>query len=349
LNRQSQSSGDNSTQVQAAGDVFVGISEQRAREIAQETARQVIDVYADEGVRLIQDRILKLDDRVIAALIREGRLEVFGDPGFQRSYRKAQEGAAVSENESDYDLLAALLSDRAARGEARRTRAGIERSIEIVDQIDEDALRGLTVFQALQQYRPLAPSLTTGLDILQKLFDSLLDGPLPTGDDWLDHLDVLDAVRINQLSGLKRFIEFYPSIMPGYLAPGMPGMGSEWPFEINGTSFVHPGLIRPHELRPGHLRFAAPIAETIESTLKVSDEDRNTMLAQARSALGFETVDGELVQPFFEELRKREALAKIENWWGQISQGISVTGVGRILARANAYRLDINGVLPPIE
>src|SRR5699024_11279824 len=113
--------------------------ESRAREIAQQAAKSVISEYANESVRVIQERITKLDDRVIASLVREGRLEVFADPGFQRSYTKAHSGAAVSEKDSDYDLLAGLLIDRAKRGGIRNIRAGIERSIEIVDQIDDEA------------------------------------------------------------------------------------------------------------------------------------------------------------------------------------------------------------------
>ena len=199
MNRQSQSAGDNSTQVLASGDVIIGVSEERAREIAERAAREVVDKFADEGVRLIQDRITKLDDRVIGSLIRAGRLEVFADPGFQRSFKRAQEGAAVSDVEADYDLLAGLLMDRAERGDNRSVRAGIERSIEIVDQIDDEALRGLTVFQAVQQYRSVSPSLEQGLDVLDALLADLIDGPLPSGADWLDHLDILDAVRINQI------------------------------------------------------------------------------------------------------------------------------------------------------
>jgi len=349
MNRQSQSSGDNSTQVQAAGDVIVGISEDRAREIARETARQVIDVYADEGVRLIQERITKLDDRVIATLIREGRLEVFADPGFQRSYRKAQEGAAVSDKNGDYDLLAALLSDRAARGESRPTRAGIERSIEIVDQVDAIALRGLTVFQAVQQFRPLGPHLADGLDSLELLFADIMDGPLPTGAEWLDHLDILDAIRIDQVSSLKPFTEYYPQQMPGYLAAGRPFDESPWPIEVDGAPLVIPNLITVHELRPTHVRLAAPIEETLQNAFGITSEARDSIVKQAREKLGFGAIDPELVQPFFEELRKRSSLAEIESWWGQIPQALTVTSVGRVLARANAYRLDSRGVLPPIE
>lgn len=63
---------------------MIGLTEPRAREIAEQAAKAVVAEYADESVRVIQERITKLDDRVIASLVREGRLEVFADRGFQR-------------------------------------------------------------------------------------------------------------------------------------------------------------------------------------------------------------------------------------------------------------------------
>lgn len=346
MSRQSQSGGDYATQVQAAGDVIVGVSEARAREIAETTARTVVEEYAEEGSRLIQERITKLDDRVIASLIRAGRLEVFADPGFQRSYKKAQEGAAVSDEDSDYDLLAALLSDRAQRGPERSVRAGIERSIEIVDQIDSHALRGLTLLQAIQQYQPLSPNVDEGLDAMESLFADLLDGPLPEGVEWLDHLDVLDAVRINQVSTLKPFREYYPSQMPGYLAAGLPFYVMDWPLEVKGYTLS--SLLMWHELKPGFVRLSAAVDGSLAPVVPDA-ELREAVLVLARERLGFGAVDQGLVDPYLEKLRTRRTLALIEEWWDKIPFAVQVTGVGKVLARANALRLDVRNVLPPIE
>lgn len=347
--RQSQSGGNNSTQIQALGDVVVGVDESRAREIAEQAAKSVMTEYAEESIRLIQDRIAKLDDQVIASLVRKGKLEVFADPGFQRSYTKAQSGAAVSEKESDYQLLAGLLIDRAERGTARNVRAGIERSIEIVDQIDEEALRGLTVLQALGQYAPMSPYLEDGLDLMESLFSDLVDGPLPEGGEWLDHLDILDAARLTQGVSFKPFREFYPALMPGYLAEGAPIGSSEPPFVIDGHPLFGPNLLVEHELKPGHHRFAASTIETLEYTLPAMAHIHSELVEQAKKRLGFKSVSPELVDPFLERLRSRPTLAKIEIWWEQIPQFAQVTGVGKVLARSNALRLDVRKILPPIN
>lgn len=349
MSRQSQSAGDNSTQVLASRDVVIGLTEPRAREIAEQAAKSVVAEYADESVRVIQERITKLDDRVIASLVREGRLEVFADPGFQRSYTKAQSGAAVSDKDSDYDLLAGLLVDRVKRGASRNSKAGIERSIEIVDQIDDEALRGLTVIQAIQQYRPLGPRLDDGLDTMEDLFVDLLDGPLPEGAEWLDHLDILDALRINQVSGLKSFRDYYPTIMPGYLASGAPIGSPQLPFIICDRPQFGPALLVQHELRPGYWRFAVADTDTLKHTLPNAENIHSELIEQAEDRLGFGAIDPELVDLFLERLRLRPTLAKIETWWDQIPHAMQITGVGRVLARSNALRLDVRKVLPPID
>ncbi|WP_144413268.1 LPO_1073/Vpar_1526 family protein [Corynebacterium testudinoris] len=349
MNRQSQSAGNYSTQVQASGDVVVGVTESRAREIAEVAARSVVAQYTDESIRIVQERITKLDDRVIAALIREGRLEVFADPGFQRSYTKAQMGAAVSDKDGDYDLLAGLLIDRVERGGLRNVRAGIERAIEVIDQIDEEALRGLTVFQAIQGYQPLSPHLESGLDTLEKLFSDLADGPLPSGNEWLDHLDILDAIRINHASSLKPFREYYPTQMPGYLASGAPLGSPRLPFVIDGKPVFGPNLLTLHELRSGHYRFAVATAGTLKRVVRAEENVLSELLKQAESHLGFGEIDSELIDPFIDRLRLRPTLNKIEAWWDQIPQAVQVTGVGKVLARSNALRLDHRGVLPPVD
>ena len=350
MNRQGQSAGDNATQIQAVGNVTVGVSESRAYEIAEATARSVIADLAEESFHLIQERITKLDDRVIASLIRAGRLEVFADPGFQRSYKKAQSGAAVSDNDEDYDLLAALLTDRAARGAERRIRAGIERSIEIVDQIDSDALRGLTVLQAIQQYSALAPGIDDGLDTLAALFGDLLDGPLPLGVEWMDHLDILDAVRIDQVNSLRAFREYYPSKMPGYLASGAESLEPFWAADSGRQPVKVAGITMEHELKPGFYRLAASQDKTLDHTLPgITPADCQVILEKGKATLGFGVVDPALVEPFLERLRLRPPLRQLEEWWQQIPQFIQVTSVGRVLARANAERLDVRNVLPSID
>lgn len=346
---QAQRAGSDSLQILAGGDVHFGLSEERAHEIARATAREIISEFTEEAKALVQDRILKLDDRVIASLIREGRMHVFTDPGFLRTYKRAQEGAAVTEREADYDLLAALLTDRAERGDDRPVRAGIERAIEIIDQIDDEALRGLTVMQAVMQYRPAGGDIELGLDVMNRLLGQLLDGPLPTGSDWLDHLDVLNAARLNQSDNFQKFQNYWPKMsMPGYLSVGVEQSSNAKPWTHKSLDLQ--GLLVDHRLKEGFIRVSAPTKDALEKYLTTLDPDAvQAVLTEADEIYHLSDIDESCLEPFMSLVREIPALAQIEKWWDSIPNHTALTSVGRVLARANAERLDVHNILPPLN
>lgn len=345
---QAQRAGNDSTLLQAAGDINIGVSEERAHQIALETSKHVISEFTADANAMIQERILKLDDRVIASLVREGRLQVFADPGFQRTYRKAQEGAAVSDRDSDYDLLAALMADRADRGSQRPIRAGIDRAVEVIDRIDDEALRGLTVFQAVSQYIPTSGDIDMGLNTMENLLSQLLDGPLPVGREWLDHLDILDGVRISSVSELRKFQDYWFASVPGYLSTGIEAAAAPQTPLHERTQFSK--FIVPHKFKEGFVRVAAPSKEVLEGwCASVEPESRQTLLDDAESIFRLSDIDEACRQPLMDLVQTLPALNKISTWWDAIPHALSITAVGRVLARANAERLDHKNILPPLD
>ena len=216
---QTQRAGENSTQYQAGRDIVV-IDEDRVREIASQTAREVIAGYAEEASAMIQHRITQLDDRTIASLIRAGRLEVFAEPAFQRTYRKALNSAAATDQETDYDLLTALLTERIESGEDRRAISGIEKAIEIIDQVDTGALRGATLLHSLRNFRATSVRLESLVE-LGKHYEDILDGDLPQGEEWLEHLEVLGLMRLEPARNFNPFDQWFHDKFPGLLAPGL--------------------------------------------------------------------------------------------------------------------------------
>ena len=72
-----------------------------------------------------------------------------------------------------------------------------------VDEIDNDALCALTIVCAFQFYSPVSGIAKEGLDILNNMFGKLMYLELPTGMNWMDHLDMLGALRMSSL-GLKK-------------------------------------------------------------------------------------------------------------------------------------------------
>jgi len=337
--------------MQVAGDLIInaGVSEERAREIARETSREVIQQHTVEAMGLVEQRIDKLDTRVVEVLSSQARLSAFADPGFIRTFKKAQEGAASSERESDYDMLAALLAQRAEKPRERPVRAGIERAIEIMDQVDDDALRGLTVMHALGAWIPLSPNISTGVETIEGIFGDLVDGPLPEGRDWIDHLDILDAVRVNSVTEFRPFDDYYPKQFPGYIAPGVPA--DEVPHEIGGSVGPLPwgAFVEAHELRPGYVRLKAVAEHAFRDMYGNAGLEQiwvEDIVAQGIKVFGLGTVDEDAKTALAGRLRAEPTLGLIADWWGRLPHHFGITAVGRALATANAFRLDALDRLP---
>ena len=95
--------------------------------------------------------------------------------------RASQKAAASSERDDDYDLLIELLVCHIQKGENRKTRAGMGRAIEIVDEVDNDALCALTVVHAVNEYSLIVGDPVEGIKVIAGLFEKLEYEKLPQG------------------------------------------------------------------------------------------------------------------------------------------------------------------------
>ena len=220
--RQRQNAGDNSQQIQAQNIIVInGIDEKRAREIFDDKEREVVARYTQEAREEARSRIQQLEDDLIPKLVKASLLDAFKDPSIQILLAEAQKTAASTERVADYSLLSELLIHRVKKGSDRNVRAGINRAIEIVDEISDEALLGLTIAHSVIQFRPLTGNIDEGLEVLDKLFANVLYSSPPTGSQWQEHLDLLNAFRILQLSTMKKIDVLYPEKLPGYIDVGI--------------------------------------------------------------------------------------------------------------------------------
>lgn len=355
--RQIQRAGGGAQQVQVAGDFIVntGITEERAHEISLANAKRVVEQFASESHGVLQARVDELDQRVIEHLSNQGSLDSFADPAFIRSYRKAQEGAASSERPADYDMLAALLADRAKSARERPIIAGIDGAIDVVDRIDEEALRALTIANTLGQWTITGSLVVPGISLLNDIFNSLIDGPLPMDAEWLDHLDVLNVIRRNPLSGMKPMEEFYSGLLIGCIAPGAMGGGDAEPLTLDAelvtvlASEDWPVKIVPHELKSQFFRVGAMSRDDLDRQLKdagKSDEYVSKVVGLAESEFGFGQQDEIALKNLMTRMRALTPLGTVMEWWdSNAANGFYITPIGRALARANAFRLDTDNRL----
>lgn len=353
---QEQKAGPHSRQYQIGGDLVIveGVTEERAHEISRQNFREMFAQYSQESFEVAAPRVEKLDLKFIQQLAEADLLGVLGDPAFQVTLRKAQLGAASTEREADYDILASLLSDRATRSDSRPIRAGINRAVEVVDQIDDTALAGLTLMSAATQFRPMAGGIDAGLGTMEKLYAQLMeDHPLPTGIEWLEHLEILDVVRIDMVQSFKKFDQLWPERTPGYVATGAQA-DSEAESAARQELVVHgvPNIVADHELKPGFRRIYAPSVDILKTHLRnsgCSDEQVEHATRISCDVFGLDKPDPELTPAFMERVKSHPLHQRLGEWWDGLPYHFTITSVGKVLAKANAHRLDELGMLPPLD
>jgi len=367
INSQSQKGGDNSTNVQAQQMiVHIGIDEKRAREIYQEMNMQLRNDYTQEALTVANSRIKEFEDSLMPKMAQvDGALEAFADPSFQLLLIEAQKTAAATERPADYDLLSELLIHRFKKGENRIARAGISLAVDIVDKVADDALLGLTVMHAVDSFIPLTGDIHQGLDVLDNLFGKIIYSRLPIGQEWLDHLDILDAVRINPLGGLKKIGQYYTEVLSGYVDVGIEKNTENYnrAVEIVKKAGLPVDSLIEHAFNNDFVRIRAcnrnGIGELIinvtssyfggvtHSQNKLSKEQVDAL----ESVYDLYSQDGEKkqknIQLFIAEWDRRPNLKILREWWDNIGVSVTTTSVGKVLAHSNAQRCD--KTLPPLN
>jgi hypothetical protein len=366
-NKKIQKGGKGSQQLQAEKMiVHVGIDEKRAREIYQEMNLQLRKDYSQEALDIANTRVTEFENRLMPKMEEvNGALEAFADPSFQLLLVEAQKTAAATERPADYDLLSELLIYRFQKGVNRITRAGITRAVEIVDEISDEALLGLTVSHAVSSFSPVSGDVHQGLDVLNDLFGKIFYGKLPTGNDWIDHLDILDAARLSSFGKMKKIQQYYPEALAGYVDVGIEKKSEnhDKAIDILKSKNLPQTILVDHAFNGDFVRINVSNLNQISSLTLHQQIQHNDKMIILPIPLSEEQItainsvyelykqDGNIKQEniklFMEEWDKRPNLKNLREWWDNIGASFQITTVGKVLAHSNAQRCDKN--LPPLN
>lgn len=349
---QKQIAGNDSTQVQVNNlTINQGIDEKRAREVFSEMIPMALNEYTKEAFVTANARIGELEKIVIPKIMSiDGAVNAFKDPAFQILLKKAQQSAATTGNDKDYSLLSELLVCHIQKGDNRRNRTGISKAIEIVDYIDNDALCALTIVHAISQYIPIDGEVEQGLNRLNELFSKLLYTKLPTGIEWIDHLDVLGTIRINQFGKFKTFRELYPERLEGYTCIGIKEGADEYKkaLDILSTVNLNETCLQKNCYLPGYVRIPVINKHEIKD-LKVYNSGTERKISgleipALESIWEFYSKDQKLKKEVIDKFMKQwdsfEVLRQIREWYEKIPISFDVTKVGMVLAHTNAKRCE---------
>lgn len=242
---------------------------------------------------------------------------------------------------------------------------GDKKAIEIVDQVDDDALCALTVAYTIERMFPATGSIMQGLNVLENVFSKLCYTNLCKGGEWLDHLEILDAVRLNQIGSLKKLDLFYAEQLDGYVCVGIKKESENYQKALSllNSSNLPRKLLLDHELLEGYVRL--PVinkkqicslklvnrkiisGELVEQPVEISSGQKNTLERIYDLYDKNEEQKKVVTDNFYLEWTKRETLNLVLKWWNDIPMAFNITAVGAVLAHANAQRCDSS--IPPLE
>lgn len=360
--KQIQKAGDNSQQVQAKTvNIYnsYGITEERVKEICAESAVDTIKQCTTEATDTMLQRIEMFSAELIPRIEKvEKDFNSFSDPAFQVLLRKAQLVAACTEREEDYKILSELLLHRAKNKSNIKKKASITKAVEIIDQIDDDSLCGMTMFHAIKSFIPLSGNITEGVLALLQLYKKLNIENLPKDDLWIDNLSILGALSIVPISNSETFEELLSKRLDGYVCAGIKKDSPEYSKAIEKLTEhnVDINILVDNELLDGFVRLKIVQKSRIDDwftirediingkietiTEKITDEQINVINNIFSMYSKDNSLNTTAKNNFIELLHSYGALKSVSEWYNSIKRAIYLTSVGRVIAHTNAKSID---------
>ena len=354
---QSQKAGDNSQQMQITNcpiTVINGIDEKRAREISVKVFNMLRKELTNEARDTAEKRVQKFEDELIPRMQKMDKaLIAFSDPAFQFLLAEAQRTAAKTERQADYELLSELLIRRVEKGSDRNIRAGINKAVEIVDNVSEEALLFSTLLFFMKNYTPTTGIISNGLDTLDEIFKKIIHNEMPIDLEWMDNLEILGAIRTSVMSSIlsvktSNYEDVLALKMSGYCVIGIKKDSENHNKAIAMLNEANLSLssLCDHELNSGYVRLPLANEGTIDS-LNLNEKQNQTLREIFLLYERNEDLKREVRKKFFLEIESRKYLNIGKEWWNNLANFPQLTSVGKALAYANIKRIYPD--IPPVE
>ncbi|GHT50204.1 hypothetical protein AGMMS49990_02200 [Endomicrobiia bacterium] len=346
-----QKAGANSTNVQVAGNIagniMVGVSEERVRDIFDEKIQHEFESRSTKAQSVAKEKSSKLQYVIIQRMSEKNLMHAFSDPDFQFLLKDAQKSAATTDRELDFSLLCELLEDRFEKRKDRSAKIGIAQAVRIVPEIPDDALLGLTVLQAVSHLIPTNGGIKEGIIALDNLFSKIIYDKLPTDDRWLDDLSVLGTVRFTSFAGIKKIEQFCTEQLCGYTCEGISENSNDRKevLEILSDSEINKDeLLVKHELHSDYLRLSI-VNKVMINNLTIKDTQKQAISDIAKKYCKIDVPHQETINCFMRLWDKKPTLKKLKDWWNSLDKLIEITPVGQALADANVRRCVSKNIL----
>jgi hypothetical protein len=346
MSRQEQRAGDGSTQIQASGDVNIGLTAADVFEIIRTENQRVIEECSSVARQTADDPIRSFGNSVREAFQDKPELfAAFGDPDFQYALADASRAAASNDDEHTERLLVDLLTNRAERGNTSRARLTTSQAIRAADKLSAEALIGITAEWAIFRIQGLPPHLVVAhLISAENVATKLRALNLPADQGWLDEADALGLVRITDgaLMHRKPYKQLIQDRVAAELVPGFDPAECGPLVSALITSF--PGLIEAcpqHQLKEGFLRLPGNSRE--ELLAQHTGGEVNGDLEQLINTNRYGARDPLAVTELERRVSVQPNAVAIAEWWDALRPA-SPTLIGQVIGFVNARRyLDFSG------
>lgn len=334
-------------QHQIVNIITAELTESQIRDICSKNASEIAKTYFETAVEIANTRMKCLEDTVMNRFNKiENSLIAFSDPSFFLSYRSAQMSAATTDDKKTYEMLSELLLHRHFRRENKYTLTGVNGAIEIVNEIADSSLAALTILTCINQViMPTTNILDEGLKALSDLYSAILVCPLPNDDKWMDQLDILKAIRIDNVNKFKKFKEIIKDRMPNYSCAGIKFGSREYEEALKIQKENNINVLVRNDLIEEEYYIVPLFSKNDVSTLGQKRFGQfipltSNQIDAVNKIISLYTKDNNINNKVLDALIKRidqyEGFRKVHEWWDQLSNACHLTQIGKVLGHANA-------------
>lgn len=348
--KQEQHAGNASNQYQA-NQIIVnnGLTSEQAMRMFQSMIPAVLSSYQDMAACVAKKRIDEFENELFPKLKRiEGALENFKDPAFQMQLHKAQMSAAVTGQESDIDMLSQLMIKHIEVKEDRNKKLGVTKAIEIIDEVDNQALVALTVLYVWSYLISVKGDVYCGLNILENIYHKLLYLNLPEENIWIDHLELLNTIRTYRYSTNIKIKDICVKSFEGYATAGIKkdSINHQKANDLLQSVHMNNTFLVNNPLLDGYLVLPCSNKNALRNAF-VNDNGIERLLTQKEIDILFKIFDlydnraiqENAINNFIGLWDTYPTLKKVHDWTDKIPFKIDLTMIGLILATTNLKRI----------
>lgn len=350
---------ENPTQIEHLNIHYHGLTKEQAIQLFDERLQHALSNYSIEAVNVGKSRGQFLIQLLLEKVAKhEELLQHFSDPSVQITLGKALYAAAATERKSDYEILSELILKRIQEPQNRKNSAAITKAIEIISEIDTDALHALTALHCICGFQPTYAIDHHGWLIgLDQLYQAITQVPLPSDDSWIDHLQLLGTLTVPPFNNHQPLIKYIVNSAPLLFTYGLK-IGS--PNHAKALKLLSPLsltnlMLVGNSLFPDAVRVPAIIQEKDKNLnfTMIGNQNGHRITLPSTASDQVDTILKDIIKLYdtnpsapttIETSLKREIetlphIKQIQEWWNKLPFTPVPTHLGRIIAQVNLKRI----------